>query len=140
MATEILILLIAHDGPDSPAVALARNRAELLEQVKVAVWGEPHPEDTTNDAGDDMAEGMTDTLLETGVMAFEGDPPMRLVRIPVDDGYRLMPRDPTPEMMAHWRKGRVVQAYVGSQERADAAAVERWHSFYDALGVEGSKP
>lgn len=81
---EILVLLIAHDGDDSPAVALARNRAELLEQVKVAVWGEPHPDDTTNDAGDDMAEGMTDTLLETGVMTFEGDPPLRLVRIPVE--------------------------------------------------------
>jgi hypothetical protein len=82
-ADEILVLLISHDGDDSPAVALARNRAELLQHVKIAVWGEPHPADTTNDAGDDMAEGITDTLLETGVMAFEGDPPLRLVRIPV---------------------------------------------------------
>lgn len=84
MPSEILVLLIHHDGDDSPAVALVRNRAELLEQVKVAVWGEPHPDDTTNDAGDDMAEGMTDVLLETGVMRFEGDPPLKLVRIPVD--------------------------------------------------------
>lgn len=51
------------------------------------------------------------------------------------EGHKLMPRDPTPEMMAHWRKGRVVQAYVGSQEKADAAAVARWHAFYDACGV-----
>ena len=87
MTAEILVLLIEHDGDDSPAVALARNRAELLEQVKVAVWGEPHPDDTTNDAGDDMAEGMTDTLLETGVMRFEGDKPLRLVRIPVDGWF-----------------------------------------------------
>lgn len=136
--SEILVLLVEHDGNDSPAVALARNRAELLEQVKVAVWGEPHPKDTTNDFGDDMAEGMTDTLLETGVMTFEGDPPLRLVRIPVEWG-KSMPRDPTPEMMAHWRIGRVVPAYVGSQEKADAAAVKRWQEFYDAISTAGVK-
>lgn len=50
-------------------------------------------------------------------------------------GFKLVPRDPTPEMMAHWRKGRVITAAMGSQERADAAAVKRWHEFWDALPV-----
>lgn len=47
-------------------------------------------------------------------------------------GMRLVPVEPTPAMMAHWREGRVINASGGSQERADAAAVRRWH---DVLAV-----
>ena len=52
------------------------------------------------------------------------------------DDHKLMPRTPTPEMLAYWRKGRVVQAYVGSQEQADAAAIGRWHDFWDAIAAD----
>jgi hypothetical protein len=102
-ASEVMVLLIEHDGDDSPSVALARDRTELLAQVKVAVWGEPHPADTTNDFGDDMAEGITDTLLETGVMTFEGDPPLRLVRVQVEGWFTALAAPmPAPQAPITW--------------------------------------
>lgn len=53
----------------------------------------------------------------------------------VANGWALVPVEPTPQMLAHWRKGRVINAAVGSQEKAEAAAVKRWHDLLAVAAV-----
>ena len=50
------------------------------------------------------------------------------------EGWRLVPVEPTPEMVHAYSLGepRVLPAYVGAKEKADAAIVKRWKAMLAA--------
>jgi hypothetical protein len=69
-------LLIAHGEADAPVgLTWCADRNAVLRAVKAAVWFQPE------DADEEEAQGITETLFEHGWMRFEGDPPLQLLKI-----------------------------------------------------------
>ena len=66
------------DDEGSPYAAYCASRDDVYREVAVWMCGEFPVGEVLSDSGDDMVEGVTETLLEHGAFHPEGDPPCYL--------------------------------------------------------------